>query len=77
MWDNKAWAKMKSILSDIFGCHAPKISKKVKGKPAPWLNNEVKLLMNERDKPLRRSRRTRDESNTSTYKQKRNNSILQ
>ena len=32
---NQAWAKMKNILSDIFGRHAPKISKKVRGKPAP------------------------------------------
>ena len=28
---NEAWAKMKSILSDLFGRHAPKISKKVRG----------------------------------------------
>ena len=30
---NEAWAKMKNILSDIFGCHAPKISKQFRGKP--------------------------------------------
>ena len=69
---NEAWAKMKNILSDIFGRHAPKISKKVRGKPAPWLNNEVKALMNDRDKLLRRSRRTRKESDISAYKRKRN-----
>ena len=51
----EVWAKMKSILSDLFGRHAPKISKKVRGKPAPWLNNEVMALMNDRDKLLRRS----------------------
>ena len=50
---NEAWTKMKSILSDLFGRHAPKISKKVRGKPAPWLNNEERALMNDRDKLLR------------------------
>eukprot|EP00795_Rhopilema_esculentum_P010725 gene10725-19504_t len=69
---NDALAKMKNILSDLFGRHAPKISKKVRGKPALWLNNEVKALMNDRDKLLRRSRRTRKESDISAYKQKRN-----
>ncbi len=63
---------MKNILSDIFGRHAPKISKKVRGKPAPWLNNEVKALMNDRDKLLRRSRQTRRESDISSYRRKRN-----
>ena len=69
---NEAWAKMKNILSDIFGRHAPKISKKVRGKPAPWLSNKVKVLMNHRDKLLRRSKRTRKESDISEYKRKRN-----
>ena len=43
---------MKSILGNLFDRHAPKISKKVRGKPAPWLNSEVKRLMNERDRLL-------------------------
>ena len=63
---------VKSILSDIFGRHAPKISKSVRGKPAPWLSNEVKVLMNHRDKLLRRSRRTIIELDISAYKRKRN-----
>ena len=48
------------------------IAKKVRGKPAPWLNSEVKNLMNERDKLLRKSRRTKDETDISAYKSKRN-----
>lgn len=48
------------------------ISKKVRGKPAPWLDNGVKALMNDRDKLLRRSRRTRKEPDISAYKQKKN-----
>ena len=48
------------------------ITKKVKGKPAPWLTSDVKVMMNERDKLLRKSRRTSSEVHISAYKRKRN-----
>ena len=69
---NEAWSMMKSILGNLFDCHAPKISKKVRGKPAPWLNSEVKRLMNERDGLLRKSRRTKNQIDISAYKCMRN-----
>ena len=69
---NDAWHHMKSILSGIFEQHAPTIMKKVRGKPAPWLNNVVKSLMNARDKLLHKSRRTKANSDISQYKLKRN-----
>ena len=69
---NYAWHHMKSILKGIFERHAPTIMKKVRGKPAPWLNNDVKSLMNARDKLLRKSRRTKANSESSQYKSKRN-----
>ena len=37
---------------------APRIMKKVRGKLAPWLTDDAKKLMNERDKPLRKSRKS-------------------
>ena len=46
--------------------------KKVKGQPAPWLTFEVKKLMNERDKALRKSRRTKNDADISQFKLKRN-----
>ena len=63
---------MKQILGNIFNNHAPKISKKVRGKSAPWLNSDVKRLMNERDKLLRKSRRTKNQTEISAYKCMRN-----
>ena len=69
---NEAWSQMKDILLTIFEHHAPKICKKVRGKPAPWLTSNVKKLMNVRDKLLRKSRRTKAELDISKYKQKRN-----
>ena len=53
---SEAWSMMKSILGNLFDRHAPKVPRKVRGKPAPWLNNEVKRLMNERDGLIRKSR---------------------
>eukprot|EP00795_Rhopilema_esculentum_P009289 gene9289-16986_t len=69
---NEAWSMMKSILQNVFNHHAPRIFKKVRGKPAPWLNSEVKRLMNERDKLLRKSRRTKNQTDISAYKCMRN-----
>eukprot|EP00794_Sanderia_malayensis_P004093 gene4093-4647_t len=69
---NKAWGYMKDILSGVFNKHTPKIQKIVKGKVAPWLNEGVKRLMNERDKVLRKFRKTKAEVDQAAYKEKRN-----
>ena len=49
-----------------------------KVKAAPWLTCEVKKLMNERDKALRKSRRTKNDADISQFKLKRNavNSVV-
>ena len=39
---------MKTVIMEIFDKHAPLNSKRVIGKPAPWLTAELKSLMNER-----------------------------
>ena len=62
----------KSTLSDLYNRHAPIIMKKVRGKPAPWLSEDIKSIMNERDMLLRKSRRTKSKSDILAYKQKRN-----
>ena len=63
---------MKNVLVKIFEHHIPKICKNVRGKPSPWLNNDVKKFINDRDKLLRKSRRTKAEVDISQYKRKRN-----
>ena len=67
---NKTWSLMKDVLVEIFERHAPKIYKNFRGKPAPWLNTDVKKLMNDRDKLLLKSRKA--EVDISQYKRKRN-----
>ena len=61
----------KNHLAGVFNKRAPMIMKKDKGKPAPWLTSEVKVMMNEGDKLLRKSRRTNSEVHISAYKQKK------
>ena len=69
---NEAWSQMKNICLTTFEHHALRISKKVKGNPAPWVTNNVKKLPNDKDKILRKSRRTKAKFDISKYKQKRN-----
>ena len=38
----EAWNKMKNIVLEVFDKHAPRILKKVRGKIAPWLTDDVK-----------------------------------
>ena len=41
--------QLSHILRNVFNRHAPIIKKRLKGKPAPWLNPNNKAAMNERD----------------------------
>ena len=56
----------------VFNKHAPIIEKRVKGRHCPWLNEEIKRVMNDRDKALRKSRKTKSENDCSRYKRLRN-----
>ena len=55
---NDAWNHIKNILLEVFQKHAPIINKRVRGKPCPWLTNDLKSKMNTRDKLLRKMRKT-------------------
>ena len=60
--------------------HAPKMKKRIKGRCCPWLSTEMKKVMDEQDKILRKARKTRKDSDWSNYKQlknQRNNMIKQ
>ena len=69
---NKAWLFVCNILTNCFDKHAPVITKRVKGTFAPWLNSEIKKLMNNRDKMLRKFRKTNDNNHWDEYKRLRN-----
>ena len=59
-------------LKGLFDKHAPFKTKVVKGKPAPWLKIDLRLLMDQRDRALRKSRKTKTENDLRAYKNLRN-----
>ena len=63
---------MKSILQQAFDQNAPIISKRVKGNICPWLTNDLKDLMNRRDKMLRKARNSRRDCDWKEYKKLKN-----
>ena len=75
---NYAWTCMKNTILSCFDKLAPVIKKRIRGKPSPWLTDELKKAMNIRDMLLRKSRKTKSASDISAYKKKRNevNSLL-
>ena len=67
-----AWLHMKVIITGIYDKYVPVFIKRVKGKPAPWLTEELKKLMNECDSLLCKYCRTNNNEDFHAYKIKRN-----
>ena len=68
---NSVWEKLSHTLRNIFNHHAPIIKERVKGKPAPWLTSSIKAAMNERDRLLRKYRKTVSDFDRRAYQNKR------
>ena len=62
------YSKLKAVCDD----HAPFVEKRIKGKKSPWLSCEVKKSMNDRDKRLRKVRKSKNEADWVAYKRLRN-----
>ena len=58
---NRAWKFFKAITSNILNRHAPLITKRIKGRPCPWLTSNVRAELNDRNAALRRFRSTKDD----------------
>ena len=79
-WDNlsecqdvdNAWLNFKTCFLHVADKHAPQIEKKVRSRNNPWLSNEIKKVMAERDHFDRQARRTNTELHWSRYKSLRN-----
>ena len=69
---NKAWSLLKSILTNAFEKHAPAITKRIKGKPSLWLNDEIKQNMNTRDQLYRKWRNSKSLEDKRAYQLIRN-----
>jgi hypothetical protein len=60
------------LLLSLYDKHAPKINRKVRRRPSPWITTEIRNLMAQRDHAYRKSRRTRNPDDLALYKQFRN-----
>ena len=63
-----AWSNLQQILFETINRSAPLINKHVKGKPAPWLNADVKAVMNHRDKLHRKFLKSKSNTDWNMYK---------
>ena len=69
---NTAWNAFYQIAYAIFDQYAPLITKRVKSKPAPWLTPQIKAVMNDRDKLMRKYRKSKSDFDKREYQNKRN-----
>ena len=69
---NIALDYMEQGFTTIIDRHAPKITKRVKGRKFPWLTYEIKTLINTRDKVLRKARKTFKECDWSSCESVKN-----
>ena len=65
---NICWQYIKDILLKCADTHAPLTKKTIKGKPCPWLTEEIKKQMNDRDGLLRKARRSKNHNDWIRYK---------
>ena len=69
---NDAWNNMKDIIKSCLDQIAPIENKRIRGKPCPWMTQELKQKMDERDILLRKSRKTKNSLHINAYKRKKN-----
>ena len=69
---NTSYNAFYQIVREIFDKYAPLITKRVKSKPAPWLTSQIKTLMNDRDKQLKKYRKTKSDFDKRDFQNKRN-----
>ena len=67
---NEAVKIFNSTINTIFEKHALRSFIKVRGKPYPWLNDELLEQMNRRYYILKKARRTKNDINWTKYKLK-------
>lgn len=69
---NRALKYFTEILSCVFNKHAPYVNKRVKGKPAPWIDRDIHADMDKRDMVLRKARKSNNEKDWKLYRKLRN-----
>lgn len=63
------------IVKDIFDKHAPMIEKRIKGRSCPWIDQDLKNIMNQRDKLYRKAKHSKSDADWNAYKTLRNKCV--
>ena len=69
---NAAWKSMREIIRSCLDSIAPVITKRIRGKPCPWMTPDLKQQMAERDRLQRRYRKSKLPVHKVEYNQRRN-----
>lgn len=69
---NKAVEFFNTTVKSIFDKHAPFITKRVRGKPFNWITPEVRKIMIDRDRLLKKARKTKRTNDWNLYRSLRN-----
>ena len=69
---NECWKLFKDCFLTVLNRNAPLVERTVKGRDLPWLDNEIKRAIHEREYHHRKAKQTGSEHHWSTYKRKRN-----
>ena len=69
---NKALEFFNNTVSSIFNKHAPFINKKVRGKPFNWITPEIRRAMTDRNRILKKARKSNCSRDWNLYRSLRN-----
>ena len=69
---NSMWEIWKELFLEVLNKHAPLQHKRIKSSTVPWITNEIKGLINTRDKLKRKAIITKLETDWLNYKRTRN-----
>ena len=69
---NVAWENMRDIIRSCLDSIAPRITKRIRGRPCPWMTPDLKQQMAERDRLQRRHRTSKLTAHKAEYNRKRN-----
>lgn len=70
---NEAWRIMKNFMQTSIDPMIPNTTKKVQGKPSPWLTDTIKRKMDKRDQLYQKSRKSRSRNDKRDFIKMRNN----
>ena len=68
---NVAWERMRNIIRSCLDSIVPKITKRICGKPCPWMTPDLKQEMAERDRLQRRHRTSKLPAHKADYNRKK------